>query len=40
MIERARAFHRPCGRRGHVWERRYRLCPVEADPYALAAQPS
>ncbi len=37
MTETARAFHRARGRRGHCWERRYRSCLVEADPYALAA---
>jgi putative transposase len=37
MTETARAFHHARGRRGHFWERRYRSCLVEADPYALAA---
>jgi putative transposase len=37
MTETARAFHKARGRRGHFWERRYRSCLVEADPYALAA---
>jgi hypothetical protein len=37
MTEIARAFHTARGRRGHFWERRYRACLVEADPYALAA---
>lgn len=37
MTETAKAFHTARGRRGHLWERRYRACLVEDDPYALAA---
>jgi putative transposase len=37
MTETAKAFHKARGRRGHFWERRYRACLVEEDPYALAA---
>lgn len=37
MTETAKAFHRPRGRRGHFWERRYHACLVEDDAYALAA---
>ena len=33
----AKAFHKARGRRGHFWERRYRACLIEDDPYALAA---
>ena len=37
MTETAKAFHRTRGRRGHFWERRYRVCLVEDDAYLLAA---
>ena len=37
LTQTARAFHTARGRRGHFWERRYRACLVEEDPYALAA---
>jgi REP-associated tyrosine transposase len=37
MTETAKAFHKARGRRGHFWERRYRLVMVEDDLYALAA---
>jgi putative transposase len=37
MVQTAKAFHKSRGRRGHFWERRYRACLVENDPYALIA---
>jgi putative transposase len=37
MTETAGGFHRARARRGHFWERRYRACVVEDDPYAPAA---
>jgi putative transposase len=37
LTETAKAFHKARGRRGHFWERRYRACLIEDDPYALAA---
>jgi REP-associated tyrosine transposase len=37
MTETARAFHTLRSRRGHFWERRYRVCLVEEETYALAA---
>lgn len=37
LTQTARAFHKARGRRGHFWERRYRACLVEDDPYALMA---
>jgi putative transposase len=37
QVQTAKAFHKARGRRGHFWERRYRACLIEDDPYALAA---
>jgi putative transposase len=37
MTETAKTFHRLRNRCGHFWERRYRVCLVEDDLYALAA---
>jgi putative transposase len=37
LVQTAKAVHKARGRRGHFWERRYRACLVEDDPYALMA---
>ncbi len=37
LTQTAKAFHKARGRRGHFWERRYRGCLIEDDPYALGA---
>jgi putative transposase len=37
LTQTAKAFHKLRGRHGHFWERRYRACLIEDDPYALTA---